>query len=355
MLAHRGSHLVYFRKILFIVIILLLTLPYPKSTYASKEWAIAVNFEIASVKMDESVTIRTVNFPVRTKFTAVMGKATNRAVDGEFSTEFTSGNSGKEEIILPIPEELKGIRIIGIRIESKDGYSGYNWFFNRTQSGLISDPSLPPRMVFSEVKKNISVNVEAINLPPNTLFTVRVGPYSTFYQNYVSADKALSDSSGAVNFKIALGANVKDAEFISVRIDGGSKSLLSSFKNVDGGTTATANELVKIIPCTLLYINPIPALSPGEHFDVVWTIQNTGLEDWDERRFLFKYREGEEMHKYPEGKMFLRYTVKRGWTYDLAVDMIAPQTPGWHSTTWALVNRFDETICTFKVNIAVQQ
>lgn len=350
---HRGSPLTLYRNIF--IIVLLLTLLFPKATYAASERAITVKFEIASVKIDESVTIRTVDFPVRTKFTVVMGKATNRAVDAEYSTEFTSGNGGEQEFTLPIPEKLKGIRILGIRIESKDGYAGYNWFFNRTQNALIPDASLKPDMSFLDVMKNTSVGVEATNLPPNTLFRVRVGPHNTFYQNYVSVNMVTTDSTGSVKFNIDLGANVKDVDYITVRMDGGSKSLFSTFKNVDGGKEATANELVKIVPCTLLYINPIPSLAPREHFDVVWTIQNTGLEDWDQRRFLFKFRGGEEMHKYPEGKVFLNYTIQRGWTFDLAVDMIAPETPGWHSTTWALVNRFDETICTFKVNIAVHE
>jgi len=60
------------------------------------------------------------------------------------------------------------------------------------------------------------------------------------------------------------------------------------------------------------------------------------------------------MHK-RDDKVFLRETVVRGAIYDFAVDMLAPETPGWHTTTWALVNRFDETICTFSVNVFVKQ
>ncbi len=342
------------RTLSLLILISLLALTFPHTVIARPLNAVKVNFEILSVKQDESVTIRTIDFPVRTNFTVIMGKATNRAVNGAASKDFNSGAGGKQEFTFPIPEEIKGTAIIGIRIESKDGYEGYNWFFNRTQTQLIPDSSLKPDMTFSEVVKNTSATVKVTNLAPETLYRVRVGPQPSFYQDYVTVDSVTTDSNGAVTFPIQLGENVKDAEFISVRMDGASRYVYNTFRNVNGGTVVPPAELVKIVPCTLLYINPIPALGPREDFDVVWTMQNTGLQDWDSRRFLFKYRGGEKMHK-RDDKAFLRYTVQRGWTYDLAVDMLAPETPGWHSTTWALVNRFDETICEFSVNIFVKQ
>lgn len=316
---------------------------------------IVVNFTIASVIADESVTISTVDFPVRTNFNVIMGTATTKAAEGVVSTDFNSGTGGKADFTFPIPEKVKGTTIIGIRVESKDGYyKGYNWFFNRTQTGLLPDSGLKPNLTFSSIKKNASVTVEATNLNPSTVYRVRVGPYSTFYKDYISYADVTSDNKGIALFTIPLASNSKDAEFISVRLDGASSYVFGTFQNKDGGREAATSELVKIVPCTLLYINPIPPLGPREDFDVVWTIQNTGLEDWNHRRFLFKYRGGEEMHKRSE-KVFLYYTIKRGWTYDLAVDMLAPETPGWHTTTWALVNRFDETICKFTVNIFVKQ
>jgi hypothetical protein len=182
---------------------------------------------------------------------------------------------------------------------------------------------------------------------------VRVGPHYTFYKDYVAAEPVISDSKGTVSFQIPLGKNVKDKDYIAVRMDGARQYVFASFSNTDGGTYVSQSDLVRIVPCTLLYINPIPALSPREDFDVVWTVQNTGLEDWNSRRYMLKYRTGDEMHK-RDSTIFLRYTVERGWTYDFAVDMLAPETAGWHTTTWALVNRFDETICNFKVNVYVK-
>jgi hypothetical protein len=350
---HLDTGLSFQRTLRLLVLISLLALIIPQPAIAAPLHAITVNFVVVSVKVDESVTIRTTDFPVRTNFTVIMGKATSKAVGGEVSTDFNSGAGGKQVFTFPIPEKIKGTGIIGIRIESKDGYQAYSWFFNRTQTLIAPDSGLKPELTFSEVKKNTTVTVEATNLPPDTEFRVRVGPHSTFYQNYVSVENVTTDNKGIARFTVTLDKNIKDAEFIGVRLDGASKYVYAAFSNKDGGAAVPPAQLVKIVPCTLLYINPIPALGPREDFDVVWTMQNTGIEDWNSRRFLFKYRGGDKMHK-RDDKIFLNYTVQRGWTYELAVDMLAPETPGWHSTTWALVNRFDETICNFKVNVYVK-
>lgn len=348
---HEGWPLSAFRVLILVSIFFL---SFPQPVLAKPNQAVTFKFDISSVKMDETVTIRTVNIPTRTNFTVYMGRATNKAADGVVSTEFNSGAGGVLEFSFPIPSDIKGTRIIGIRVESKDGYQGYNWFFNRDQYGLLPDPNLKPDISFSDVKKNATVAVQAVNLPPNTQFKVRVGPHQAFYQKYISTDSVTTDANGSIMFSIPLTENTKDSEYISVRMDGGSKYLFGTFQNREGGQEASPYELVKVVPCTLLTINPIHALAPREDFDVIWTMQNTGLEDWNHRRFLFKFRDGEAMHKYDD-KVFLAYTVERGWTHELVIDMLAPEKPGWHTTTWALVNRFDETICNFKVNVFVQE
>jgi hypothetical protein len=352
---HLNNGSLFYRTLSLLGLISLLALMIPQVVSAAPLRAVTVNFVIVSVKEDESVTVRTTDFPVRTSFTVIMGKATKKAVGGEVSTDFNSGTGGKQEFTFPIPEKIKGTAIIGVRIESKDGYASYNWFFNRTQTLITQESGLKPTLTFSEVKKNTTVTVEATNLPPSTQFRVRVGPHYTFYQNYIQVEEVRTDEKGTARFTIPLGKNVMDAEFIGVRMDGASKYVYAAFGNADGGKVVPPGQLVKVNTCALLYINPIKALDPREDFDVVWTIQNTGLFDWTTDHYFFKWRGGEEMHKArTEGKMFLRYAVQRGWTYDLAVDMLAPETPGWHTTTWALVNYKDETLCTFKVTLSVK-
>lgn len=349
----RGEPLI--RALRLLLVVLFAALSTPRAADAAPARAITVNFDILSVVEDQSVTIRTRDFPARTKFTVLMGLATRKAADGVEAAVFDSGAGGVVEATFPIPEQLKGTRIIGVRIESVDGYfTAYNWFFNRTQASLVPDEKIVPSLAFSEVKKNQTVTVEASNLPPLTFFRVRVGPHYTFYRDYVTADTVQSDQNGSARFTIALGKNVQNADYIAVRLDGGGRYVYAAFSNVDGGAYVPPAQLYRYVPCTLLAINPLPALKPREDFDAVWTVQNTSYMDWNSRRYLFKYLSGAEMHK-RDDKIFLPYTVERGWTVDFAVDMLAPEKPGWYTTTWGLVNRDNEVICKMSINVFVQE
>lgn len=350
----RWASSVIIRIFRILSLVALLSLILPPAVSAAPAGAITVVFDIITIIKDESITIRTRDFPVRTDFVVIMGKATNKAKDGVQAATWNSGKGGIVEATFSIPEEIKGERIIGVRIESKDGYTAYNWFINTTQYALVPDANIKPSLVFSDVKKNQSVTVEAMNLPPFTTFRVRIGPHYTFYRDYASVESVTTDKTGSAKFTIPFGKNVQDAEFVSVRLDGGSRYVFSTFSNVTGGKEVPASQLYKIVPCTIIAINPIPALKPREDFDAVWTVQNTGLSDWDMRRYIFKYRGGEEMHK-RENKQFLPYTVERGWSFDFAVDMLAPETPGWHTTTWALVFRDDSTVCEMKISVFVEE
>ncbi len=353
MLLRREEPLTRAFRLLFIVIIA--ALAFPPAASAAPTRAITVSFDILAVQEDTSITIRTRDFPARTQFTVLMGQATRKAADGVEAATFDSGAGGAVEATFPIPEQVRGSRIIGVRIESTNGYfAAYNWFFNRTQANLIPDAKIVPSLAFSEVKRNESVTVEAANLPPLALFRVRVGPHYTFYRDYVTAETVQSDASGAVKFTLPLGKNVQDAEYIAVRLDGGGRYVYAAFSNVDGGAYVPPGQLYRYVPCTLLMINPLPALDPRADFDAVWTVQNTSWEAWNSRRFVFKYLGGTAMHK-REGRINLPYTVERGWTVDFAVDMLAPETPGWHTTTWGLVNRDNEVICKMSISVFVKE
>lgn len=353
MLLRRGEPLI--RALHILIAILITALAFPQAAAAAPARAITVSFDVLSVIEDQSVTIRTRDFPAQTKFTVWMGLATRKAVGGFEAAAFDSGKGGVVEATFPIPEGIRGERIIGVRVESDNGYfTAYNWFFNRDQAGLIPAETVAPSLSFSEVKKNQTVTVEAAGLPPLSLFRVRVGPHETFYRDYVSVDPVQSDQAGAARFTIPLGKNVQEAEYIAVRLDGAGRYAYAAFSNVDGGAYVPPAQLYRYVPCTLLAINPLPALAPRADFDAVWTVQNTSYEDWNSRRFVFKYLGGAAMHK-REDRINLPYTVQRGWYVDFAVDMLAPETPGWYTTTWGLVNRDNQVICKMSINVFVQE
>jgi len=339
-----------FSRILLALILLVLCLPVPVNA------AVTVNFEVIAVKADESVTIRTKDFPIKTKFTVRMDVAGERAVDGIQVAEFDSGKGGKVEATFPIPGELKGKVILAIRMDSKDGYEAYNWFFNRTMVLATPDPNRKPEIAFSDVKKNASAVISAKNMPVNTTFTVRIGPAVTFYRDYVHLEKVTSAADGTLKFtaQIPKALQDKNAENIMVRIDGGGTYVYSIYQNIDGGKVVPPAALYKAIDCRIININPIPQQDPRGDFDVIWTIQNTGTREWTNDHVMFVWIGGEEMHKY-EDKYPMAYDVPYGKVIEFAIDMRAPETPGWHTTIWAVKDVVNDVIlCKAPVSMSVK-
>ena len=86
--------------------------------------------DILSVVQDESVTIKTANFPANTTFTATMGPMGTRGVDGTVVGTVDSGSGGSFDATFQIPDGLKGSYQISIRLQSSGPfpYFSYNWF-----------------------------------------------------------------------------------------------------------------------------------------------------------------------------------------------------------------------------------
>ncbi|HPC06688.1 MAG TPA: NBR1-Ig-like domain-containing protein [Anaerolineaceae bacterium] len=99
-------------------------------------------------------------------------------------------------------------------------------------------------------------------------------------------------------------------------------------------------------PNQALWISQSPedgkTFSPGEDFDMVWRIKNTGTLAWT-KRYSFEYVSGAPIHKY-YSEIALKDIVQPGGTAVLTVDMVAPMEPGSYRTEWAMVddtnNRF---------------
>lgn len=323
---------------------------------------ITVHFDVIAVVKDQSVTIRTRDFPIRTDFVVRIDKAGKRAKDGPVAGEFYSQTGGEQEATFSIPEAVRGQGILAIRLDSGENYTADSWFFNRTQDGPLfrsvkvptPSPAQAPVLTIAEVKKNTSVTVSGKNLPPNTSFSVRMGPYENFYRRYTRLASLTSAADGTINTTLTIPTALKDVENVMVRLDGGGKSVTQIFKNAAGGTAVDEKSLIKVVPCTVVNIYPIPPqLAPGEEFDVVWTVQNTAPWDWKADTINYRYNGGERVHKYQD-VYGIAWEVKRGWVFDVAVDMIAPEEPGYHRTQWALVVEDTENIyCTLDITFFV--
>jgi len=90
-------------------------------------------FKITGVVRNSSVTIRARNLPANVSFDVRMGEMGTGAVNGIKVDRISSGGGGETSYTFAIPEDLRGLRQIAIRIESPEsGYYAFNWFYNNS-------------------------------------------------------------------------------------------------------------------------------------------------------------------------------------------------------------------------------
>jgi len=91
---------------------------------------------------------------------------------------------------------------------------------------------------------------------------------------------------------------------------------------------------------------------PGDNFDAVWTVKNTGAAVWDSNEVDYRYDSGDKLHQ--NAIYDLPETTKPGESIDLVVDMDAPDDEGKYDTTWIL-RRGSHLICTLEIEIQVEK
>lgn len=89
-------------------------------------------FAIVSVVANQSVTIRTSNFPANEQFEVRMGLFGSQGVNGTYVTNTGTNSGGSFTATYTIPANLRNLSRIAIRMQSASGYYSYNWFYNNT-------------------------------------------------------------------------------------------------------------------------------------------------------------------------------------------------------------------------------
>ena len=345
MLTHLVSRFTKLMLGLMILALLALALPQPVS-------AAYPTIDIIGIKAGESVTIRAHNFPANITFLVRMDVFGNRAENGFAVAYLNSGRGGSFEATIMIPAQLKDTQTIAIRLESAEGYWAYNYFTNRTTGGQpqpIPVTGEKPYLTFSNIRANEAVTVEARNLPANTTFTVRVGPYNSFFRDYVTAPSIRSDAMGYARFDIALPSVVRNVEMVTVRIDGSGRYAFNAFKNVTGGASIPVTSSGS---CQLVSSTPTGTVGVGADLDVSWTIKNTSNRTWEIASVDYAYVSGSKFHKRGDRYDFTQ-AVKPGETVKLIVDVVAPNTTGNYTTNWAVIEG-GNTLCSLSYTLRVR-
>lgn len=200
-------------------------------------------FDIIKVVTDDSVTIRTHNFPANMVFTARMGKIGTKAVGGTVVGNTDSGKGGSFEVTFKIPADLKGLAQIAIRMDGKLGYFAYNWFDNKA-GGSTGSSGTPapgytgiPTFSITAVVADDSVTIKTSNLPANRTFTVLMGKIGTKAIGGVEVGKLESGKGGTLEATFKVPASLKGLSQIAIRMDSSPYFAYNWFYNSSTGSS----------------------------------------------------------------------------------------------------------------------
>lgn len=179
-------------------------------------------FSIVSVARDTSVTIQTYNFPANDKFKVLIGPYGTQGKNGIKVGTYNSGNGASKQATYPIPAELVGSKRLAIRLQSTtgSGYFAYNWFWNNTAGGGTNpDDGYTgyPYFFIKSVVRNTSVTIQGYNYPPNTNFTVLMGPMGTKGVGGIVVGSFNSGSGGYIEKTFGIPAALAGSKQIAIR------------------------------------------------------------------------------------------------------------------------------------------
>lgn len=193
------------------------------ATAASQSWVIPT-FSIVSVQVDQTVTIRTHNFPAGDSFNVLMNYMGTRGVGGISVGTVASGSGGSFEEIFTIPAALKGEYRIAIRLESPTSqYYAFNWFYNNTSSGGIPDTGLPPGVIptfsITSVVTDDTVTIETRDFPANDSFDVLMNVMGTRGVGGTKVTTVDSGSGGTLTWTFDIPDQLKGLYRIAIRLE----------------------------------------------------------------------------------------------------------------------------------------
>lgn len=203
-----------------LAVFLVLALVAPGVQAASPSFVIPTT-QILSVSVDSSVTLKTFNFPANDKFDVYMNTFGTLGIGGVKVATVDSGAGGSLTFTFNIPDSLKGLSRIAIRLQSPtSGYYAYDWFDNKT--GGTTTPGTPsgviPTFSIVSVEKDSKVTIQTANFPKNLKFDVLMNTYGTLGVGGVKADTVDSAGGGTLSFTFSIPASLKGLDRIAIRL-----------------------------------------------------------------------------------------------------------------------------------------
>jgi hypothetical protein len=186
-------------------------------------------FSIVSVVEDDKVSIKTSNFPKNVDFKVLMGKYGTKGIGGTLVTTTNSGEGGVLSLEYNIPDGLKGLDRIAIRLEATSGgYYAFNWFWNNDSTGATpTTPTTPvvpgytgiPTFLITAVKEDSSVTIKTTNLPKGVEFKVLMGKYGTKAIGGTLVATTDSGDGGTLTLTYDVPESLKGLDRIAIRME----------------------------------------------------------------------------------------------------------------------------------------
>jgi hypothetical protein len=200
------------------------------------------SFTITKVDMDKSITVSGTGFPVDQEFDVLMGEYGSTGMGGVKVFSQKTGPKGDFNATYTIPAVFQGGYKVAIRMESaKSAYYAYNYFYNAsfppaeapavveatkaetpaaaTEDGVVTYEGYPSFTVTS-VKKDVSVAIQAENLPPNETFEIYLTDYDDGSAEVVKAGTMETKDGGTATATFSIPSEIQGLNQISVRLSG---------------------------------------------------------------------------------------------------------------------------------------
>ncbi len=227
-----------FQVLAALVLVTVMVLPGVKPVQAS----VIPTFSIVSVVEDDTVTIKTYNFPADLDFKVTMGEFGTLGIGGVEVATINSGSGGSFEKTFDIPDSLVGDYRIAIRLDSGVGYYSYNWFYNNTDSSSSSSgyTGIPTFSIVSVVEDD-TVTIKTSNFPEDIDFTVRMGAYGTEGVGGEEVATINSGSGGSFEKTFDIPDDLKGDYRIAIRLEGGIYYAYNWFYNNTSSSSSSSS------------------------------------------------------------------------------------------------------------------
>ena len=186
-----------------------------------ENWWTIPTFSIVSVQPDQTVTIRTYNFPANDTFTVLMNYMHTQGIGGIEVTTIDSGAGGSFTATFNIPDALKGQQQIAIRLQSPtSGYYAYNWFWNASSGVPVSGtPENVPYFSITSVVPDQSVTITTTSLTANQTYNVLMNYIGTRGVGGINVGTLDSGSGGVAVKTYNIPDALKGQQRIAIRLE----------------------------------------------------------------------------------------------------------------------------------------